>query len=333
MGESFGGDRAVELSNGRRVPVADTAIPMGFDNANNPIHIIQVNVVGAPANFEQDFWQAFRTIAADPVGRVLLYRLLIEIRRLDNVGRNGICEGRIITRNGRNFCRSLFINYSNHGCSFNPVGNINFDTNNNIQTFTFFQNVNNFLTTQAEQRDRSIGLFHEMLHWFHFLRSSVRFTNNRNYNIQNYRYVGNCYYGNISELYLWGLNSEIKLEEIATILGTPNYNFAYNHLIHTEAFFNNPGVGFFLVRINEHDRYIPNADHFFNGDDLSENVYRASQGCHMRFGHMNRAITPLTMYPIPNRFQLAHQVAVTCYTQITGNAPQNWALVQGEAIQ
>jgi hypothetical protein len=33
-----------------------------------------------------DFCNIFRTVAANPVGRVLLYRLLIEVRSTDNDG-------------------------------------------------------------------------------------------------------------------------------------------------------------------------------------------------------------------------------------------------------
>ena len=174
----------------------------------------------------------------------------------------------------------------------------------------------------------SIGLFHEMLHWFHFLRNPDKLVNNLNANPENFKYTGRCYYGNISEICIWGGNT--NAEEIATILGTPNYNLDYNNLINTEAFLNyNPDLGVSRVTINRQQRYLPN----FDFDDLSENAYRVSQHCHMRFGHVNQAIRAVIMNPVSNRIQLAHQVAVTCYTQITDDAPQNWALVQGEAIQ
>ena len=221
----FGGDRAVELSHGRGVQVADTAIPMGFDNANNPIHIIQVNAAGALANFEQDFWQAFRTIAADPVGRVLLYRLLIEIRRLDGPGGNGCCGDDVVLPGGyvltdRNNCRSIEVRCSINGCSFSSIQCIiNFVNNNTIQTTTL-RVVGVTLTTSKEARPSDIGLFHEMLHWFHFLRNPKKQIENKSQNSTAFKYAMRCYYGP-SELCLWG---NINSEEIATILGSPNLN-------------------------------------------------------------------------------------------------------------
>lgn len=341
----FGGRQAVNLSYSFAYVDMENEVYMTGNHINglnvNPVHIIQMSQ-GVPQGFEQQFWQTFRQIAADPVGRVLLYRLLIEIRRLDRPGGDGCCgdDADVIDFDDRNNCRTITIEYSDKSCSFSILkGIIRFFTGR-IETFTFIQEILNgvnSLTTRAEQRDNSIGLFHEMLHWFHFLRNPDKLVNNLNADPENFKYTGRCYYGNISEICIWGGNTNV--EEIATILGSPNYSLAYNNLINTEAFLNyNPGLGVSQVVINGHNRYIPNSDRFLNGDDLSENVYRTSRSQngnshHMRFGHVNQSIKSVTMNPIPNRFQLAHQVAVTCYDQITGNAPQNWNLVQGEAIQ
>ena len=46
-------------------------------------HII--TLLAVDFNFKRDFWICFRSIAEDPVGRVLLYQLLIEIRILVGV--------------------------------------------------------------------------------------------------------------------------------------------------------------------------------------------------------------------------------------------------------
>ena len=97
----FGGNDAVNAIH-RGMYDRLLELQMGFDSTNNPVHIIKVNVVGAPVNFERQFWQAFRTIAADPVGRVLLYRLLLEIRRLDRPGRNGCCGDDVVLPRGYN---------------------------------------------------------------------------------------------------------------------------------------------------------------------------------------------------------------------------------------
>ena len=312
----FGGDRAVDLSHGRRVPVADTAIPMGFDNANNPIHIIQVNTtpIGTPTDFEQDFWQTFKIIAEDPVGRVLLYRLLIEIRRLDNAGINGICEHGIPNIVDRNDLRSVEIKHTNDGFSFD--GDIEFDPNDTaINTMFFNQRTNEVYTTDDPQLDTlDIGLFHEMLHWYHSLRHLNRYNESASEEPADYRYLLRSYYGNLSELYTWG---SIDDEELRTILGAPNYTDINQRVfINLGAFLNVlPINGIFVMP----GQFLPIEGLFLNGDDLSENAYRLSKNqhgriCHMRFGHGAN----INACPLQNRFCLANLVAKTCYSDIMG---------------
>ena len=327
----FGGDRAVELSNKRPVPIADHAIQMGFNKVNNFVHIVQVDPDDAPTSFEQDFWKAFRKIAKNPVGRILLYRLLIEVRRvnIDENGRKvGCCEVGISTPRGRNDLRNIKIKYSDTGFSFKSSrGYIAFDPQDTeTNTMIFNQESNEVATAKDAIPDTlDIGLFHEMLHWFHFLQHLRRYDKSNSKDPAEYRYLLRSYYGDLSELYTWG---SIDDEELRTILGSPNYSKpGHRDLMHRNAFIQG-GI------IPVVDRFtLPANASFLNGDDLSENAYRASRGQRMRFGHENRSIDSVTMHPIPNRFQLAHQVAATCYTQITGNAPQNWDLTQGEAIQ
>ena len=312
----FGGDRAVELSHGRGVQVADTAIPMGFDNANNPIHIIQVNTtpIGTPTDFEQDFWQTFKIIAEDPVGRVLLYRLLIEIRRLDNAGINGICEHGIPNIVDRNDLRSVEIKHTNDGFSFD--GDIEFDPNDTaINTMFFNQRTNEVYTTDDPQLDTlDIGLFHEMLHWYHSLRHLNRYNESASEEPADYRYLLRSYYGNLSELYTWG---SIDDEELRTILGAPNYTDINQRVfINLGAFLNVlPINGIFVMP----GQFLPIEGLFLNGDDLSENAYRLSKNqhgriCHMRFGHGAN----INACPLQNRFCLANLVAKTCYSDIMG---------------
>ncbi|MDR2372155.1 MAG: hypothetical protein LBD60_03345, partial [Puniceicoccales bacterium] len=59
---------------------------------------IVVLIGGTPAE-RMSFMGMFRTIAANPAGRVLLYRLLIEIRR-QNAANNGCCEQGIFMSSG-----------------------------------------------------------------------------------------------------------------------------------------------------------------------------------------------------------------------------------------
>ncbi|MDR0740654.1 MAG: hypothetical protein LBF34_03010 [Puniceicoccales bacterium] len=79
-----------------------------------------VSLGGTPAE-RMSFMRVFRTIAANPVGRVLLYRLLIEIRRQD-VANNGCCEQGIVIKLAillrRNNAREICITFEDKPFSF-----------------------------------------------------------------------------------------------------------------------------------------------------------------------------------------------------------------------
>lgn len=332
----FGGDRAVELSNRHGIPGVDNAILMGFDAAGAQAHIIQV-AAGTPVGFEQQFWQTFRIIASNPVGRVLLYRLLIEIRRMDVAG-DGCCEDgiNIIDLNDRNICRSITIVNSHDGFCFDSfTPSIEFDLNANIRTLTLDLNNHNELTTNAENRTYDIALFHEMLHWFHSLRNLDSYDKLASDDPLEFKYPLRCYYGKANELIIWAQAFNIDAEEIATILGCPNLNIP-NLLpfIANNAFFlHRNNLNDRRVQINGVNQYIPIAETYLNGDDLSENVYRASKRRHMRFGHVMIEIESLSYPQVPNRFNLAREIVLECYRQITNVPLRNWRLIHGEAIQ
>lgn len=356
---AFGGDTGVELSYGRPVPAKDSAPQIGFSNAmNSSHHIITVNITtsGTTADFAKNFWQTFREIAANPVGRVLLYRILIEIRRRDATTHNGVCGDGITpgssTLTKRNSCRSIIVEYSNSGCSFTGGSKktLKFDPND-VKAITVKLGNLNRCTTRLETDDdpnddtSDIGIFHEMLHWFHFLRNPVRYKKSDSADPKHYKYLLRCYYGDhheISEICTW--DGFVNDEEIRTILGTPNYNtpgeFALIDYVGTFLPNNSPGN----ININDgvQMRHVPLEARFLEGDDLSENVYRMSKTIpgggdaryKMRFGH-GETINPIIIRngQIPNRFKLAHLVATTCYRNVTGVQPQNWRLVHSQAAQ
>ena len=116
----FGGNKAVNFSDVGQ-PRQPKEPKMGFDNGGVPEVIIKL---GSPG-LRKQFWRTFRDIAADPVGRVLLYRLLIEIRRVDDSG-NGCCENGITLPptdlTCRNKCRHLTVTHNNKKSSFNFTG-------------------------------------------------------------------------------------------------------------------------------------------------------------------------------------------------------------------
>ena len=322
---TFGGNKAVVLAGIYQVQERhDTK--WGFSSNGEPSHVIKAN-----AAIEQIFWQHFKIIAEDPVGRVLLYRLLIEIRRLDRPNGNGCCEDGIALLNARNNVRTIHITANlNQGFSFDSNGIINFDVNDtSINTII----TNGYLIgTQQDTMfpdSYDISLFHELLHWFHFLRHPNRYNESDSEDPLLYRYLLRSYYGDLSELYTWG---SIDDEELRTILGSPNYkNFNHRRLMPNNAFIQRGAIPVALGLT------LPANASFLNGDDLSENAYRLSRNehrrrTHMRFGHgacIN--LCPLQQ-PAGNRFWLAHRVAIDCYYDITGFMP-NWPLEPGGAAQ
>lgn len=68
------------------------------------------------------------------------------------------------------------------------------------------------------------------------------------------------------------------------------------------------------------------SDCYSNGDDLSENVYRASIGSYMRWGHVTMVIAPMAMPVVFHPIILAHQNVKECYKAITGHTLHGWGL-------
>lgn len=208
------------------------------------------------------------------------------------------------------------------------------------------------LTTQRTPRTTDIGLFHEMLHWFHQLRNPCKKKDNNNKNNRGFSYVTRCYYGdparvitNYPGAFVWRISrkeaDKINGEEIATILGSPNLN-ADSHtyvlrgvdLINYNAFYTVYKANYSQITINGVTQYIPNLYKFLNGEDLSENAYRISKRQPMRWGHVSDITIPFETWPNPpNHFRLAHKIASDCYQAITSNLPPNWGFIQGQAIK
>ena len=335
----FGGNNAVNLS---RIGAPDVlaAPQMGFDAAGAQAHIIQVNLAGAPAGFEQQFWQTFRMIAADPVGRVLLYRLLIEIRRKDDAGRDGCCGYDVLLPFGYNLNkRNVFRNIDIiHGNAFGFSGNkrnIKFKHDDTKESTILIVNAKLELKTQKESRPTDIGLFHEMIHWFHLLRNPNKKQDNESKDSASYKYAKRCYSGDSFDMQYWD-----NAEELVTILGSPDLNANTPEdvklLIPHDTFPRPASLDYYTTTtIKSQTLYINDFYKFVNGDDLSENVYRASRKQHMRWGHHSFVYIKSVSWPnnIPNYFFLAHKVAYKCYQAITGTPPQNWDFTQGQAIR
>jgi hypothetical protein len=194
--------------------------------------------------FKKAFWKTFRIIASDPVGRVLLYGLMIEIRRkfssifvynffIDQESsviesHTGAIEGSeeidiafgLNSIGIRNNCRSILIKEAD-SCAFCSKGEIEFNSSNDKETSVLEINVDK-IQTKRIKRTADIGLFHEMLHWLHYLRNPTRYSQDNKNTSAEYVYLTRSFYGcNFDELFLWGC--KLDSEEIRTILGTPNY--------------------------------------------------------------------------------------------------------------
>ena len=328
----FGGRQAVTDSYEWRICDLLQEPEMVLDLDGYAVHIIRFTGEKRDFVFRKVFWQAFRLIAADPVGRALLYRLLIEIRRTDDTAIGGCCgdDVEVVDLAERNNCRNIAIIRGREFAFYiRGLVEVNFDTM--LTATVLSKNSNGKVTTGQEAIPHDIGLFHEMLHWFHFLRNPDRYTVGGSNDPNVFKYALRCYYGDQNELAIWGGNTDS--EEIANVLGAPNCkDVRYQGLIAPDAFLTeNPGEATKVI-VRGNPQYVPNSDMFLTGDDLSENVYRISRNCHMRFGHCCYEIIAVAFYPMPDRFLLANVLAVNCYQEITGTYI-NWNLIQGQAIK
>ena len=205
-----------------------SVIKAGFARGSQAVcEIINFDLVASPkagakvmtVNERNCFWAVFRKIASNPIGRLLLYRLLIEIRR---GGSNGGSVGDDVAYKpvaiiqNRNNCRCINILchnsnsfvYSDKGCS------IRFYFNDNMRITTVSEEYGNssnrqYRTIASCKRSSDIGLFHEMIHWFHRLRHIIRYSHESSgFSQDNFseeiKYVdrpnimiGAYYYGNI----------------------------------------------------------------------------------------------------------------------------------------
>lgn len=273
----------------------EEAIEAGFDENNGPRPILKMNnsmyardssCLSCRANSHvTEFWQTFRQIASNSVGRVLLYRLLIEIRRRNNTNA-GCAENAEENQTApqprgtkpRSNYRKINIKSGNRNAfSYNEV-TIEFCPYHNKRKMTTVcqqQPEKPYRMLGLYTRPDDIGLFHEMLHWYHLLRAPRRFVTEKTAGAGTIKLNG---YSNANGLtiyigaYYWNttrtnpevdnkynisatpwksrINNRIQFEEIRTILGS-------------------------------------NVDvwNYMQGDDLSENLYRATRGSYMRFGH------------------------------------------------
>lgn len=228
------------------------------------------------------FHRAFRKLASTSVGRTLLYRLLIEIRRHGNdvlslssdakvkyyqVKFN--TERELSAERKRN--TSILITYNNNKL-------FQYERMTHSIAVSCATHPSTVISEQSfcleEKKDIDISLFHEMNHWFHFLRHPRRYLcETAGGSAQPDQKDA---FRNGSSLSTWSLNDEefVKLkagkegkicnEEMRNILGVNKESKWYD---------------LFKLHSDESDIVV-------NGDDLCENLYRLCRGeKSLRFGH------------------------------------------------
>ena len=290
---------------------------------------------------ETVIWSCFYNIAVNPVGRSLLYRLLIEIGRVNGAG-NKCCEKgvplRFIGEARNELCRGIKI-----GVSYDEEGNSKYAFSVKKSAITYslkLPQLTEIISRGGEEitlreiavPSDALCLFHEMLHWFHCLRNPDRFVMSRLSEGVSYKYLARSYYGCPTDMVFWG-KIAIDDEELLTILGAPDYNdeeqFA---LIRPEAFLSKKTNVFWcygkLIKVR--GVFIPEGSKYLNGDDLSENAFRCSSGLPMRWGHENGEMERQNKGQ--SRFMLAKIVSESCCKKIMGCADVQWDICGGTMI-
>ena len=269
----------------------------------NPEAVRIINANSMDIDKKTAFINDFRKIASDPVGRELLYRILIEVRRYKNEGNakkgaigDDVPEllGRQQNNQRSNF-RAITAKWSDKG-SFLDQKECAIGYGNTVAKLTtVFALDSNRYSICLFETESNISLFHEMIHWFHILRNPERFLKEINaysdgrinvaenlHVVGHYETLGSYFWGKIdngtSDKDEWKVSATpwltgslaksskywVSFEEIRTILGAP-----------TEKQYR--GIQAKTAALNKY--------YYLNGDDLSENKYRVSLGTKIRFGH------------------------------------------------
>lgn len=281
-------------------PVAPIYVQAGYDKENIVQRIISYNqdtmenvfdmvndlTDSQPKTRKQFFFEKFNKIASDPVGRVLLYRILIEIRRHDGFCIDALENNPNILlakdpKESRNRCRSISIIWNDQDFKYDttpPQSTINFNSKSSPIQVVGRVGKEDLVSIVTQEHNLFASLFHEMLHWFHSLRNPTRMyfeqggvslKTLKTAKLTDLFDIGGYFYSNPNETSerialstkLWISDSSkphISLEEMMTVLGAPP-----------------------LDMYQKHDKEY----YYLEGDDLSENLFRVSLGAKFRFGY------------------------------------------------
>ena len=261
-----------------------TSLNMGFNTKNELCKIINFDpeldrdpTKSAESQaFKATFIANFRKIASVSVGRVLLYRLLLEIRRTDLTG-NGCIDATLEKSlseddlQKRNNLRNIIIKNADKN-SFGSGGYIKFhDSKDTKETNAISSERMERVPIIRYARTDDVGLFHEMLHWFHALREIKRFRIEKNIDSKT----------NDEDIF----KSTMHMEDEKIILWYGEKNKSDDELaVKMEEFRTIMGYTVKVTK-NSEEIYVP--DEAQNGDDLCENLYRICVGQKLRYGHVS----------------------------------------------
>jgi hypothetical protein len=256
----------------------------------------------------QSFWQIIRDIAGSAIGRVLLYRLLIEIRRTNEAGKGSQDQDEIkgaYLTSTRNIARSLKILQEKHCWQFNVPADLSraaiiFDFSTMPLDMVVTEQLDesgksHFLTQENEEKkmNTSVVLFHELLHWYQHLRSFQRTEYESDYKKNSFaieelpRDYG---YTNTNCMQVWTREEtsiKTKINELRVICGG----------------------------------FKGSKNKYFQGDDISENALRCELNLNMRFGHSGLLKTSDAIND--KAIKAAYDNALECVSTIKGT-PQSW---------
>lgn len=288
-------------------------IKLGFDEERKlSTRIIELddsfgNTCEQETNNRAMFYRAFRKLASTSVGRTLLYRLLIEIRR--NKNGQGCLSKDIRDNKGtqysdlqqvlkdRDMCRNVKIEASSEGGTFDSVqGKITFRLRTNSVTIISLSEQKTYVIgTEPMQSD--ISLFHEMNHWYHFLRHTVRYTRETGGVTPQQRNQRHPILTTFSKYHLENWAQKGSVVEIEALKKVRERNDDEKQIMWSiiEEMRNVLGRG-------------RNDEQFLNGDDLSENAYRLCRCQSLRFGHTNRILNDVEI----NTEELYNEVCRLC---------------------
>lgn len=242
---------------------------ISFDASVDGTQVDDLSISGQQIGKRDLFIREFRKIASTSVGRVLLYRILIEIRRHNLGGNVGVFEVEDVYRifiQDRNQLRSILIQYGNN-IQFSYDGILEI-SNNLVNSSVIGTSIDNNGYTNIVfgfQSGLDINLFHELGHWYHLLRKYARSRSEMDINLLQHsigKYLWNNLDGSESDnrvdcsTWYWRGERGANFEEIRNIIGSSR-------------------------DIDEN---------YLEGDDLSENLYRLCSGAPLRFGHRDNSV-------------------------------------------